>query len=209
MAKSKLLIFLFALVFLTSFVSALTVINTTHYSSGSGSTIFVDRVVLDQVVVTATETTYENVSVTSSGSNFTNTNATTIAAANFINLPFNFSVLNKFTGDELFISTLLVMNGNVTWDPNQTITLLRQPIIQSLCTPATKNIMGLVVLFGALALAVFTLLLLFMDGDVKVKVRVTPWAIIVVFIGIIIAIAILGEAADNIDKLCVPPMFPV
>lgn len=205
MVKSKLLVFLFALVFLTSLVSAVTVINTTHYSSGSGSTIFVDRVVLDEVVVTATETTYEN--VTSSGSNFTNTNATTTALANFINLPFNTSILNKNTGVELFIATLTDRSANVTWDPGQTITLLRQPILQSLCTAGTKNLLGLVVLFGALALAIFTLALLFMNGDLKGKI--TPAIIITVFIGIIIGVVLLRQSADDITTLCVPPMFPV
>jgi len=205
MANLKLLVFAFTLIFLISFVSAVTIINTTHYSSSSGSTIFVDRVVLDEVVVDTIQTTYEN--VTTSGSNFTNTNASTTARANFIGLPFNFTVFNKDTGQELFISTLLTMNGNVTWDPSQTITLLRQPIVDSLCTTSTKNVMGLVVLFGSLALAVFTLLIFFMNGKAKIEVNAT--VVIVIFIGIVIGAAILSEAANNIHTLCVPPMFPI
>lgn len=157
--KKRSLIFLLvvALLILPS-ISALTITDTTFFSSVSNYTIFVDRIVLDNVTVTSGSIQFHELN--STGSNFTNTNITFDAVASFFDLQVGLTVKNVNTSTNLFTSTISNQDFNATIIPGQTIqTLILQPseantacltmVAQFGAFPVLIGLLGTIILLGA------------------------------------------------------------
>lgn len=186
----------FALLILPS-VNALTITNTTFFSSESNSTIFVDSITLDNVTTTVNETIFIN--LTSIGSNFTNTN-TTNAFANFIGLTVDLTIRNINTSTDLFTSMVGNEDFNVTFSAGQLIRILDFQTSASLCSPATRVILNLTVLFFALAIMIIPLSFLFNNG--KLSIDSDPRILLVIFIGIILGVAFTQVIASSVVSAC-------
>ncbi len=201
MAKNFTLLILVALIVLPT-VSALTITDTTFFASETNSTIFVDSIVLDQVIVT--NQTIEFFGLVSSGSNFTNTNATFNASASFFDLGLNLTIRNVNTSIDLFTSSLSVQNFNVTFTSGQVITitgaLLSSPqdiacstmIDQFSSYPILIGLIGLLILFAFLIIAL----------SASSGTGVSEKAIVTSFIGFIFIAVLVVVAIFLISNLC-------
>lgn len=113
---------------------ALTITDTTYFSSVSNRTIFVDSITLDEVIVTNQTIQFHN--LTSLGSNFTNANATYEARADFIGLDIGIIVRNVNTSTNLFTSSAGAQSFNATFAVGQ--------VIQTTNSTTDKGEVGLV-----------------------------------------------------------------
>lgn len=185
------------IVFMIPFVSSLQINDTTFFASQENFTIFVDSIILDAVVVTNQTIEFHN--LTSIGSNFTNSNATFDARADFFGLDINLIVRNKNTSTDLFTSTLSDQNFNVTFTSGQVIIISENPIF--ICTQAERNLLDLVILFFALAILMIPLILLVRNGNFSFN-KSNAKRMVTVFVGILIGLIFLIVIANSIQGLC-------
>ncbi len=186
----------FTLLILPS-VSAVTITNTTFFSSESNSTIFVDSITLDNATVTANVTQFIN--LTSVGSNFTNTNATSTAFADFIGLDINLTILNVNTSIELFTSTAGDQDFNASFIAGQVLRILAGPTAV-LCGLAERAILNLTVIFFAIAVMLIPAFFLFKKG--LLSIDTDPKILITIFVGIILGVVFIQVIANSVVSFC-------
>ncbi len=200
--KSKLIFFMVivaVLIFLPS-VSALIITDTTFFASESNYTIFVDLMVLDQVEVTSQDIIFHN--VTSSGTNLTNTNATSEAVATFIGLSPGLTLRNANTATDLFTSTAQAPDFNATFTAGQTIIINPGPVLSTAATacnelisqfstyPILLGLVGTIILLGAVLFALSTGFIDLKSSGINSSF-VLGGLLVVISIAILIVIAIV------------------
>jgi hypothetical protein len=139
-------------------INALTITNTTFHSSVSNYTIHVDSITLDNVTVT--NLTIEFYNLTSIGSNFTNTNTTYDARADFYGLAINLIIRNINISTNLFTSTLGNQDYNATFTPGQILRILLSPTAAEITVTRTCNnlLAGLAVFFTFISIIILAVI---------------------------------------------------
>ncbi len=201
--KKKLIFLLPLLLIIIPSVSALTITNTTFFASDNNFTILVDSIILDQVTVSNSSIEFFN--LTSIGSNFTNTNATFDARADFLGLDIGLVVRNVNTATDLFTSTSGSQNFNATFTSGQVITInggatpstgrsACDVMVQQFGTfPILIGLLGTIILLGAVIFVLTTGFVSINFDFNKGLVFGGILAVVSVAILIIIAIVIFGN----------------
>ncbi len=161
-------------------------------------TIFVDSITLDSAVVTNTSITFNN--LTSVGSNFTNTNATFDAVANFIGLDVGLTIRNVNTSTDLFTSTLGDQDFNATFTTGQRLIINSFRTLGVNCSSDVNSILKLTLIFLALVIILLPILILIING--KLSLETNPKKFIVLFVGVIIGVVFIGVVADGVVNFC-------
>jgi len=161
----KKIILILLILLILPLTSALTISDTTFFSSVSNFTIFVDGMTLDNVTVT--NMSIQFIGLTSVTSNFTNTNTTFDAIASFFDLAVNLTVHNVNTSTDLFTASATNGNFNATIIPGNVITILAGPTGSGLIQEQICNdILGGFAVYFTFMPAIFTvfaiILLVFM-----------------------------------------------
>lgn len=185
----------FALLIFPS-VSALTITNTTYFSSVSGSTIFIDSITLDNVTVNNQSTEFYN--LTSLGSNFTNTN-TSLARADFYGLQVGYVIRNINTSSDLFTSTSGNQDYNATFTQGQLIRIMGGPT-DYVCDGADRTFLVLTIIFFALIILATVLSGVFRNGELVFDLDVKT--LLIIFIAIILGVIFIQEIANSISSFC-------
>ena len=187
---------IFLVLLLFPLVNALTITDTTYFSSVSNSTIFVDSITLDLVIVTNQSAEFYN--LTSVGSNFTNTNATYNARADFYGLNVGLTIRNINTQQDLFTSASGSQNYNATFTPGQVIRTIIITDAQNACNTMIIQFGGFVVFVGLLGTIILlggimiTLARSFTSGGTPEGLgKLFTGLLIVVTIGILIIVALV------------------
>ena len=191
MLKKKLPLLLLILFILPS-VSALTITDTTFFSSVSNSTIFIDTITLDEATVNNQTTQFFN--LTSQDSKFFNTNATSTATAEFIGLQAGLLIHNINTSTDIFTSAIGNQNFNATFTAGQVIQVrdddgFSNTVISAQCSGITDGFS----LFGTLlAIIAITVVLVMVVGtftgqiDIRTTLMLSTLALVLVaFINIL------------------------
>ncbi len=196
--------FLFLFLISISAASAVQINNTTFFASETNFTILVDFIDLDAVIVSNTSIQFHN--LTSIGSNFTNTNATFDARADFIGLDIGLTIRNVNTATDLFTSSISNQDFNATFTSFQVLIINSGPFVSDAklaCNtmvaeiglwPILLGLLGTIILLGAVIFALGT-------GFVTLKgfgfnsrfVFFGILTVISIAILIIVAIVILGS----------------
>lgn len=186
---------LLLVMFFTTYASAVTITDTTFFSSSSGSTIFIDTITLDEVTVTDVTTLFTN--LTSSGSEFTNTN-TSDASADFIGLQIGLVIRNLNTSTDLFQARTGSQTFNATFTQGQVLKIM--PNLTFVCNAAQRSILNLTVLFFALAIMFIPILFLFIKG--KLSLKSDPKVLMIVFVGVIMGTVFVQVIANSVVSFC-------
>lgn len=184
------------IIILLPLASSLVITNTTFFASETGYTIFVDSVTLDSTNVTNTSIEFDGVN--SVLSRFTNTNLTTTAVANFVNLQDGFFIRNLNTSLFLFSSVLGNQDFNASFSPGQIIEITDTFIPQ--CTQAERPILNLILIFTGLIIMLAPIIFLFVKGNLIDNVDLKFF--IMVFIIIMVGLVMLVASANNLGSFC-------
>lgn len=185
-------------ILLISTVSAVTITDTTFFSTGSNYTIFVDMMELDNVTVTAGSINFHD--VTSLGTNLTNTNATFDAVASFFGLNLNFTLFNVNTSTNIFTSSPGAQDFNITFTPGEIIRIVIADIDRK-STFATCNQLlpgfgtffsFFPIFFTILAIIIIVFMLIGLMFVVRDQSRPNPLNIDLSSSGLISAVSALG-----------------
>lgn len=195
--KKKAIFLLPLLLILIPLSSALTITDTTFFASSTNFTIFVDTITLDNVTITDTQIQFYN--LTSTGSNFLNSNATFTAIAEFYGLSTGLTIRNVNTSTDLFTSASGDQNFNATFTSGQTIRIMSSTTSAS-CSTADKLILNLTLIFLAIVLMAVPLGLFFLKG--KINIEITPQLMIIIFMAIILGVILIQPIADSIILFC-------
>jgi len=126
---------------LAPLVSGVVISDTTLFSSVSNSTIFVDRVVLDNLTVNGSESIFFNVS--ERGSNLSNVNDTSFARAQFFGLPLGFTLRNVNSSTDLFTSVVGSRDFLAVFVPGVTVRVLGGPTLSDSDLICLNGLLGL------------------------------------------------------------------
>lgn len=202
MRCTKLFLILF-LICLVPIGSALQMNDTVLFAPVTNYTIFIDSIMLDQVVVTNTTITLHN--VTSTGTNLTNINST-LAIVEFIGLRQNLTLRNTNTSTNLFTSNFSMEDFNLSLSPGDNVRIVGQGLPQSAAGAACSLMVAQFVSYPALigligflllsALLIAVLIKSFLQGRFDGTSSKSTFAAMVVLISIalllIVAIIVLG-----------------
>jgi len=179
--------------------SALTITDTTFFTSETNFTIFVDTITLDQVVVTNETITFED--VTSSNTTLINTNSTFTSIANFIGLSPGLTIFNVNTSTDIFRSTSGLQDFNATLLPF--IHLQINALPQNNCSQTTRQILNVTLVFLAIAIFLIPLAMLYVKGKLDIDhITSSPIKMIIAFIGVVVGIALLVAVGDLVVAIC-------
>ncbi len=192
--------FLAFALFLLPSVSALTIDNTTFFSSRSNYTIFVDSMTLSEVNVTNLTISFYDVN--STFSNFTNTNATYDARADFYGLQIGLIIHNVNTSTDLFTSASGNQSYNATFTPLQILRIMGEAEVVEIeiCSSLTRNVLNLTIILFALIIVLFPIGILFKNGTLSSDTD--PKTFIGIFVMVIIGVAFIQAIASQIITVC-------
>lgn len=179
--------------------SSLTITDTTFFSSISNFTIFVDSITLDEQITT--NQTIEFFNLTSEGSNFTNTNATFDARADFFGLDIGLTIRNINTSTNLFTSASGSQAFNATFTSGQVLRIIIIPptAAQTACNtmiaqfgtfPVLIGLLGTIILLGAVIFALVTGFVTIKSGGIN-KGLVFGGILTVVSVAVLVIVAIV------------------
>ena len=147
------------------------------------------------MVVAATSITFNN--LTSLDSEFTNTNATSNATANFVGLGIDLIIRNVNTSVDLFTSVALNQNFNATFTPGQ---VLRIVGVTASCDPAVKSLLTVAILLFVLGIIGLPLFMIINRG-VLIE-NLSPKKMAQIFAALMVGISLLVLSVNGIKALC-------
>lgn len=194
------IILLLCVLVLPSMVSALTVTNTTFYTSVSNYTVYVDSITLDNVTIT--NTTIEFYNLSSVGSNLTNINDTYNSRADFYGLDIGLTIRNINTTIDLFTATASSQDYNAALPIGNLLQIMdHRTSTTPGCTPLMRSILNIVLGFAALAILAVAIGIIYSKRDDWFE-EIDLKKIMTAFVAIIIGLSLIVAIAISINSVC-------